>query len=145
MLRLTIYGVPQPQGSMKAFMPKGCKFPVLTSDNEKLKPWRQEIAGTALVEMGRLHLQKIMRPRGVCLQVAFFFDKPKSTKFGAAKTTKPDLDKLLRGVADALKGIVFEDDSQVVQCFITKQFGAPARTELYISAQRDGEFDRFSK
>ncbi len=138
MLRLTIYGAPQPQGSLKAFMPKGHRFPVLTSDNAKLKPWRQEVAQTALAEMQRLGLQQIARPRGVCLQVAFFFDKPKSIKADAAKSTKPDIDKLLRGLSDALTGIVFEDDAQEVQCFVTKQFGSPARTEIFVSVQASG-------
>lgn len=139
MLRLTIYGVPQPQGSIKAFMPKGCKRPVLTSDNAKLKPWRQEVAQSALAEMARLGLKPIARPRGVLLQIAFFFDKPASIKAGASKTTKPDVDKLLRGLADALTGIAFQDDSQVVQCTISKQFGTPARTELFVGAERAAE------
>lgn len=135
MLRATIYGLPQPQGSMKAFTPPGHRFPVVTADNEKLKPWRQEVAQTALAEMKRTGATMIKRPCGVMLQVAFFFDRPKSTKDGAAKTTKPDLDKLVRGLLDALTGIAFEDDAQVLQCFSTKSYSSPARTEIFVSHQ----------
>ena len=81
-LLFTVYGVPIPQGSMKAFTPKGWTRPILTSDNKKTKPWRQEVAGAALEAMQR-----------------YGFEKPQSTKKSVvAKTTKPDLDKLARSL-----------------------------------------------
>lgn len=136
MLRATIYGIPQPQGSVKAFTRKGSRFPILTSDNEKLKPWRQQVTQTAMAEMGRTGATMIKRPEGATVHVAFFFDRPKSTKDGATKTTKPDLDKLVRGLLDALTGVAFEDDAQVAQLFCTKSYGSPARTELFVGKQR---------
>lgn len=127
----TVYGVPVPQGSLKAFHPKGCKHPVLTSDNTKLKPWRQQVAEVAMIEAtGR------MRPTGgVEVHVDFFFDKPKSApKKVTEKTTKPDIDKLLRGILDALTGIAYVDDAQVVRSSQSKQFGSPARAVIRVVA-----------
>jgi Holliday junction resolvase RusA-like endonuclease len=48
------------------------------------------------------------------------------------KTTKPDVDKLMRAVFDALSGVVFEDDAQVVEGSFKKAFGSPARMDVRI-------------
>lgn len=131
-LKITIYGDPQPQGSMKAFTPKGARFPVLTSDNTKLKPWRQQVSMTALAEMNAQGVSMILRPDPVNVTVTFYFDRPKSVKKSAAKITKPDLDKLLRGTLDGLKGIAYEDDAQVTDSAQKKRYGSPARAEIVL-------------
>ncbi len=41
MIEFTVYGVPIPQGSTKAFVPKGWTRPVVTHDSARTKPWRQ--------------------------------------------------------------------------------------------------------
>ena len=38
---------------------------------------------------------------------------------------RPDLDKLQRAVLDALTGVLFSDDGQVVQLAAVKQYGQP--------------------
>jgi Holliday junction resolvase RusA-like endonuclease len=132
-IRFTVYGTPQPQGSSRAFVPKGWTRAIITSDNKKLKPWRQEIAGVALNAMRE---SKIGLLEGVPIAILaeFFFDKPKSAKKSVLnKITKPDLDKLLRGLLDSLTGIIFKDDSQVVLCNIRKTFGSPSRVEVMVS------------
>ena len=136
-LTFTVYGVPQPQGSARAFMPKGFQRPVITGDNEKNKPWRQEIAGTALAAMAEEKLILIARPAAVYFAVAFYFDRPKSTKRDALKTTKPDLDKLVRSCLDSLTGIVMDDDSQVTRVIASKAYGSPARAEIAVSQWRE--------
>jgi Holliday junction resolvase RusA-like endonuclease len=108
MLNFTVYGLPQPQGSIRAFTPKGWKRPVLTSDNAKVKPWRQEIAGTALAIMARAtYPQDFESEEPVYVHAFSTFPRPKSTKKSVVhKTTKPDIDKLTRALHDALTGIV---------------------------------------
>ncbi len=118
----TVAGVPQPQGSAKAFIPKGWNRAIITSDNKKLKPWRQEIAAMAQEAMKRVSDIPNWHVTEGPVEVTcyFYFQKPKSTKKSVTqKITKPDIDKLLRGVLDALTGIVFRDDAQVVgvQCY----------------------------
>lgn len=135
MIAFTVYGKPQPQGSIRAFMPKGAKHPVLTSDNAKLKPWRQQVSATVWAEMTNKKLRCLDRSVAVRLSVIFYFAKPKSTKKSVIeKTTKPDLSKLIRAVEDGLIGIVYQDDSQIVEygrC--SKQFGIPERTEVSVA------------
>jgi crossover junction endodeoxyribonuclease RusA len=108
---------------------------VITSSNSKLKPWRQEIAGVAQSAM-RLSNFGLLENVPVAVEAAFYFDKPKSAKKSLKyKITKPDCDKLLRGLFDALTGIVFKDDAQIVECSLRKDFGTPSRVEVSVSSE----------
>jgi crossover junction endodeoxyribonuclease RusA len=132
-ITFTVYGIAQPQGSTRAFMPKGAKFPIITSDNKKLKPWRQEIAGTALQAMQSGGLARYVGP--VRLEARFIFSRPKSAKKDAKhKMTRPDVDKLARGLMDALTGIAYVDDSQVTVVWVCKLYGEDNRTEVTIES-----------
>jgi Holliday junction resolvase RusA-like endonuclease len=134
-LSFTIFGVPQPQGSTRAFLPRGWNRPVITSDNSKLKPWRQQLSQMALIAMRESGAK--LAPHGVPVSIVltFFFEKPRSERKSARhKVTKPDLDKLLRAVLDGLTGIAYEDDSQVCECLVVKVFGSPARLEVQVCA-----------
>jgi Holliday junction resolvase RusA-like endonuclease len=135
----TIFGVPQPQGSMKAFLPHGWTRPVVTTDNSKLKPWRQELAQTAMITMRECGAQLAARGVPIAIELSFVFERPQSAKRTAQhKTTKPDLDKLIRAALDGFTGIIFEDDGQVSQCIATKVFGSPARLEVHVSTLAEG-------
>lgn len=132
-LAFTVYGTPIPQGSTRAFIPKGWSRPLITAANSKTKPWRQEIASTALAEIERQRFAPRMEGP-VSLTAYFFFERPKSlSKSLISKTTKPDIDKLLRALQDALTGIAFKDDSQITGVTVGKTFGSPARVEIEIA------------
>lgn len=134
-LAFTVVGTPVPQGSMRAFVPKGWTRPIITAANSKTKPWRQEVAGTADTEIFNSDFKPLMNCEPVYVRIEFYFERPKSTKASVVhKITKPDVDKLLRSVLDALTGIVFKDDSQVIECEILKRFGSPARAEIRIGS-----------
>ena len=126
MLAFTVYGKPEPQGSTRAFVVKG--RPVITSANKGLKAWRQQVSAAALAAVAGTEFITL---EPVSVAVDFYFDRPKSVK-RAAMTVRPDVDKTLRGVFDALTGIVFKDDAQVVRSTATKQYGSPARAEITI-------------
>ncbi len=134
-ISFTVFGTPQPQGSTRAFMPRGWKRPIITTDNRRLKPWRQEIAETAIAQMnGQPPLEKTT---AVSVAVTFYFAKPASTpKRVLDKTTKPDIDKLERALLDALTGICYVDDSQVAEVHKYKEFGTPERVEIRVGPKR---------
>ena len=122
-ISFTVHGTPQPQGSAKAFIPKGWKRAVITSDNKKLKPWRQDVAAMASEQMQLSVMHGHPLECAVAVTCRFFFPKPKSTsKRITRKITKPDVDKLLRAALDSMTGIVFRDDAQVVESHIYKEF-----------------------
>ncbi|MBQ1296107.1 MAG: RusA family crossover junction endodeoxyribonuclease, partial [Clostridiales bacterium] len=58
----------------------------------------------------------------VVLEVTFYLAKPKSNKLKEPSNKKADLDKLVRAVNDALSGLVFYDDSQVVEINASKEW-----------------------
>lgn len=136
-VEFTVIGKPEPQGSARAFYVKSLGRSVITSDNAKLKPWRQQVSGMAQAAMaGRLAKERKIPVR---VQARFYFDRPQSAKKGAEKTTKPDLDKLLRALLDSMTGVVFSDDSQVTECTVSKAFGQPSRVEVAVTwADQDG-------
>ena len=132
-VHFTVFGTPQPQGSLRAFIPKGWTRPVLTSSNKSLRSWRQEVASAAVVAMSRDRRAESWRP--VTLKALFYFDRPRSlSKRITEKSTRPDLDKLVRALGDALAGICYERDSQINRIVAQKEYGSPARTEVTITA-----------
>ncbi len=127
-IRFTVYGTPRPQGSTRAFIPKGWRRAIITTDNVKLKPWRQEISGAAI------DATPAMLEGPVFVSLKFFLAKPKSlAKKFTEPTKKPDLDKLQRAVFDALTGICFRDDAQIVAVSAEKAYGVPERVEILIN------------
>jgi crossover junction endodeoxyribonuclease RusA len=130
-----VYGEPIPQGSTRAFIPKGWNRPIITAANKRTKPWRQEVSGSAVAAMEKAKLPLMTRGVGVAVACSFYFVKPKSTKKSVThKTTKPDLDKLVRAILDALTGIVFEDDSQVVSLSLVKEFAPRPHAQISVVA-----------
>lgn len=106
---------------MKAFPRKGSRGVIVTHNSSKLKPWREQISWAAKEAMKSFKVSLIERPRAVHVEASFYFVRPKSVK-GYFKTTKPDLDKLLRGLFDAMSGIVYRGDEQVALVKVSKAF-----------------------
>lgn len=118
-------GTPIPKGSAKAFYNKHMgRAQVLQDNRDKQKPWASLISVTAQeafdgsIWTGPLGLSLVfVMPR---LKGHFGTGKRFATLKDSAPlhhVSKPDLDKLIRCVKDALTGIVWEDDSQV--CYLS--------------------------
>lgn len=132
-----VFGVAEPKGSARAFMPKGAKYPVVTSDNPNLKKWEQTIRG---------ELQRVMKQTDghtltqifnspVAVGLRFHLPRPKSRKKAKYPTTRPDVDKLARAAIDALSGVAFKDDNQVVAVQARKVYAdGAAKVEIVIES-----------
>lgn len=116
MIEFFVCGTPIPQGSMKAFV-VGNRARV-TSDNESLKPWREAVKSAAIEQ----RVTTIDEPLSVSLW--FYLRRPASyPKRIVFPWKKPDLDKLTRGVFDALtEASVWRDDALVVDLRCAKRF-----------------------
>jgi Holliday junction resolvase RusA-like endonuclease len=136
-LQFTVLGLPQPQGSKTSGMTKGGRA-FVRDDNPHLRPWRQAIASAALDAVNGAPMW--FGP--VALTVRFVFPRPKG-HYGTGRNqgvikssaplyvrTRPDVDKLVRAIADAVTGIVLHDDSQLVAITATKVYGEPPRAEV---------------
>lgn len=120
-----VVGTPKPQGSKRAFHHPHTKRIIMTeAAGAKLKDWRYDVKSTAAVEMSRAGHPIVMQPTAVRLTIAFVMPRPVSTPKTRATplaVKKPDLDKLVRAVCDALTGVVYNDDSQVIAMMPTKR------------------------
>ena len=129
MITFIAYGEIATAGSKKAFPIQrspgkwGC---IVTDDSgKKGKDWRRTVqheARKAMTEQGRDMIEGAIE-----FSMTFFLKRPKSHyrsgKFShllkptapGRPIAKPDTTKLVRAVEDALTGIVWKDDSQVVE------------------------------
>jgi Holliday junction resolvase RusA-like endonuclease len=123
-LSFTVYGVAQPKGNMRAIHLKGMKFPIVTDSNRSAKSWSQLVAEGASRALGDLpEAERLVLVGAVRLSVAFYLPRPKKYQrrgVPAAHLKAPDIDKLLRGVLDALTSVAWQDDSQVVELVAAK-------------------------
>lgn len=85
-----------------------------------LKRWMQFIAWTARAS----RVEALEGP--VSMRLIFHMRRPKSVK-RARPTVNPDVDKLARAVLDALEGVAYRNDGQVVELQLAKYYatGAP--------------------
>lgn len=116
MIRFTAYGVAAPKGSTKAFYVKSLGRAIVTADNKRTKPWQQEVAGAAVAARAAADGRAwAITEDAIVLDVTFYLPRPKSLpKRIVEHCKKPDLDKLLRATKDALTGVLWRDDAQVV-------------------------------
>ena len=116
-----VYGNPTPQGSKVPGVSSKGKLFVREQAGEKLVSWRQ-----AVKEAAKTACEGINTITGpVTLRISFLVPRPASVseKKRPYPTVAPDLDKLIRGVGDALKEAgVYRDDSQVVCIQATKRY-----------------------
>jgi crossover junction endodeoxyribonuclease RusA len=133
-MRFTVYVKPQPQGSSKAFV-RG-KHAVITSDNTKLKPFRNEVTAVALNACRDESMTWPIAGKHVPVSLAldFYFDRPPSIpRKRSSMVVKPDIDKLARATLDALTGVLFADDAQVTELNVIKRYGSPERVEISVT------------
>lgn len=115
-------------------MRPGMKFPIVTSDNKQCAAFAQQVARSAIEEVARMRWIRADTDDEVAvgLECTFYLAKPKAVKRRLFPMKKPDFDKLTRAVADALTGIVYDDDGQICESVIHKRYGAPERTEIRV-------------
>lgn len=148
-----VSGDPRPKGSVTAFCANwprthakvillcrnliaGCKwYPkcVVTPAAKGLKPWEKKVAVAAQAAMAA---EPQPWEEGVIVIIEFFIKRPQA-HYGTGKNKlimkdfakkllcikKPDIDKISRAVNDAMTGIVYRDDAQVVCEAHVKKYG----------------------
>jgi crossover junction endodeoxyribonuclease RusA len=135
-------GIPAPKGSTKALRHRTTGRVIVTETNPHTRPWAALVRDASRHNALANATSPIPFPRGtaVHLGVTFILPRPVSLpKKVRAHTKKPDLDKLVRAVKDALTGVLWSDDSQVVTMTVAKRYaGADERPGAKIAV---GEAD----
>lgn len=110
---------------------------VVTSDNTKLRPWRDTVTWAARDALGR-HPERPTFPitEAVTLTVEFWMHRPKNRPktIDVLPLTPPDLDKLIRAIGDSLVNAgVLADDSLITDITVNKRYAVtPALPKIYV-------------
>lgn len=63
----------------------------------------------------------------------FYLKRPKSLpKRVLYNVKKPDIDNLIKSILDGLEGVIYKNDSQVIDLYSIKSYGDPPRVEVRI-------------
>jgi crossover junction endodeoxyribonuclease RusA len=138
-VRFTAFVHPEQQGSTKGFILKG-KWgakdrAILTSTNKNLKPYRGQVTREAVVALEAAGFPQPMAEKHVPVSMAvdFYFAKPPTVpKKRKEMVVTPDLSKLIRSTEDALIGLLYFDDAQIVETVARKHYGTPERVEVLV-------------
>lgn len=133
LIRFFVPGEPAPGGSKRAFMNKRTGRVNIVEDCKRTADWRRSVAlaarsvwrGAPLDGPLSLHVVFVrQRPKG---HFRTSGGKPtaelKTWAAAELPTTKPDTTKLLRSTEDALTGILWRDDAQVIEQAAAKTYG----------------------
>ena len=122
-LTFVVYGLAAPQGSKRS-LGNG----ILVESSKAVKPWRQDVKHAALAclppdwdpttPMSLSIVFRFKRPQG---QIGKRGLKP-SAPLHCTSARAGDIDKLQRSTLDALTGVAFDDDRQVVTVNASKRY-----------------------
>ena len=120
-ISFTVQTKPVPQARPRFFVrKKGNKQFVGAYDPKQCKTFKEVIAWHARIKMKETGIREATKAP-IAIVLTFGMGKKK----GAYHTKRPDIDNLAKAVKDALKGIIYADDSQIVEAHLYKQFGGP--------------------
>lgn len=144
-----VYGIPAPQGSkIPGVSSKTGKMFVREQSGKTLSTWREDVKQAALIARGvpdpKANPDDLVKQGaydqppiptltgGIRLGITFYMPRPASVtvKRRPLPIVAPDLDKMVRGVGDALKAAgVYKDDAQIVSIQASKVYGTDEAME----------------
>jgi len=129
-----VYGDPAPQGSLRSFLSRAGKV-VTKNSSDRLGLWRIDIRAAAEFAFG---LGRGQHPAfegpiegPVRVEMAFRVRRPLGhfDKKGLRRSAPDhphgrvgDIDKFARAVLDAITGIAYNDDAQVIELYASKRY-----------------------
>jgi len=141
-IQFSVQTKPVPQARPRFFVRhKGPQQFVGAYDPKQCRTFKEVIAWHARLKMRETGIREVTKdPIAISLHFCMGGGmgrnrKPDSCGF---HVKRPDIDNLAKAVKDALKGIMYADDSQIVEAHLYKQYGGPeVRIEIRtLSAHR---------
>jgi Holliday junction resolvase RusA-like endonuclease len=132
-ISFTVFGEPVAQGRPRFAVVAGR---AMAYDPKKSRDYKDYVRLAASE-----HAPAKLLDEALALEIKVFRPIPKSfSKKKAADaesglirpTTKPDADNYLKGIKDALKNVIWTDDSQIVDVHVSKWYGQRPRVEITI-------------
>jgi Holliday junction resolvase RusA-like endonuclease len=149
----TVHGRPASKGSTRSFVPKtatgyatrpdGSPIVVTKSDDERVISWQGDVSKACAQAMAAEGIE-LQREGALAVSVCFYRVRPRG-HYGTGRNAlvlkpssperpdvRPDTDKLMRAILDALKGTAYADDGQVADQHGRQYFGDQARAEIEV-------------
>lgn len=150
LVQFVVYGAPQPRGSKQAFViykdrirkiparrPDGSIIVNITDDNPQSTAWMSHVRDYAERAMTGVGEPGAIAATLLDVEAVFFLKRPQG-HYGTGRNAHlvkdhaparpgviPDLDKMARGTLDALTGVVWRDDQQVIHLDLDKRYAVP--------------------
>lgn len=130
MIEFIVEGKPVPQPRPRVFRTETGKSKAVNSSRSVT--YKRLVKLTAKSEMNKRRMIIIPDPIPVAVHLNFVYSIPtsyakkkrQSAQDGTLRYVKrPDLDNLAKAILDALNGTIYQDDSQVVELSINKEYG----------------------
>ena len=137
MLKFTVPGEPYGQPRPRFSAVNGKVHTYNTDESRNYKTQVKLIAQTAAREQGWTFAET----EGIGMKVYAYMSIPKSEtkKFHAAAvasdirpTKKPDVDNIFKAVSDALNGVLYHDDRQILLSRVEKYYSDEPRVEVEV-------------
>lgn len=138
MIRITIPGEPVAQGRPRFSTQHGF---VRAYDPLKSRNYKEHVRTHALAKIQQRFLGPLVMKVDIYRSIPKSWSKKKQdgAEQGHIKPTlKPDVDNYVKAIKDALNGIAYVDDSQVVVLMISKHYGREPRVEIVIEEDGHG-------
>jgi crossover junction endodeoxyribonuclease RusA len=127
MFTITVEGIPATQGSKTLYRGR------MVESSKKLPAWRKAVMGAAFAELIR---SSVSAPFDEPLKLTafIFLPRPAKPKWDRLPASKPDLDKLVRAICDALTlAGVIRDDALIVELQVKKLWAGEVAAGAQIS------------
>ena len=137
MLKFTVPGEPYGQPRPRFSAANGKVHTYNTDESRIYKTQVKLIAQTAAREQGWTFAET--EGIGVNIYAYMYIPQSKSKKFHAAAmagdirpTKKPDVDNIFKAVSDALNGVLYHDDRQILLSRVEKYYSDEPRVEVEV-------------
>jgi Holliday junction resolvase RusA-like endonuclease len=121
-----VAGPPAVKGSTFSFLDRRGRL-VTKQDSKNGKAWAANVAWCAR----QAGIAIIPKGIGVIVAVEYAFAPPRR-RVRNCPCVRPDVDKLARALLDALTGVAYEDDGQVVALTVRKLYAAATVTRVWV-------------
>ena len=123
-LSFTVKGTPQPKERPRATM-RGT-YPVMYTPKNTVQFERY------VKEVASKYAPPKLLSGALYMTLSFYLQRPQSLSSKVMYDIKrPDVDNLAKSIMDALEGVIYEHDAQVIHLDVTKDYGTP-RVEITI-------------
>lgn len=142
-IEFTAYGKPRTKGSTQSFVSKRGKVVTHDAAGTAGLTWEQGVASAALVARSQAG-ERMVADEPIAVQAIFYTPRGPG-HFGTGRNSgrllpsaprypakRPDVDKFLRRILDAMTGVIYQDDGQVIAVHGEKRWGDPARAEIVV-------------